>query len=450
MNLKSIYFYFIAIAAFFSCDSQPTSGLTSTTSFSDIKIMTLAPGHFHAGLIHKNMYPEVDSTISIFAKQGPELADYLNRIAGYNTRPDDPTEWKLDVNLSEDPLDAMIKSKPGNVMVVAGKNDEKINYILEAIKQGIHVYADKPLVINPEGFTKLEEAFSLAEQNDLLLFDIMTERYEITSILQKRLSQAEAIFGIQEKGTLENPGISKESVHHFFKYVSGKPLVRPAWFFDSQVEGDGLVDVTTHLVDLIQWSLFPEENLQLEDVEMHSARLWPTPLSAEQFLTVTGEKLQEDELSPNCNGEMNYALKGVHAKVSVIWEFQAPEGAGDTHYSVMRGSKANLRIMQGEAEGYVPQLYVELLDNQEEALANLIKTEFQDDFPGLELEKVDSKTFKLVIPESYRNGHEAHFGQVTDQFLKYFSKGKLPQWEKDYMRVKYYTTTLASQMAQAK
>ncbi|MFC3881485.1 putative oxidoreductase C-terminal domain-containing protein [Algoriphagus namhaensis] len=450
MNLKSICFYFTMITAFASCDSQPTSDFTSTNSTSTIKIMNLVPGHFHAGLIHKNMYPEVDSTISVFARQGPELADYLNRIAGYNTRSDDPTGWKLDVNLSEDPLEAMIKSKPGNVMVVAGKNDEKIDYILEAIKQGIHVYADKPLVINQEGFTKLEEAFSLAEQNDLLLFDIMTERYEITSILQKRLSQVEAIFGIQEKGTTENPGISKQSVHHFFKYVSGKPLVRPAWFFDSQVEGDGLVDVTTHLVDLIQWTLFPEENLQFEDVEMHSARRWPTPLSAEQFFTVTGEKLVGDQLTPNCNGDMHYSLRGVHAKVSVIWEFQAPEGAGDTHYSIMRGSKANLRIMQGEAEGYVPQLFVELLDNQAEALENLIETEFQDDFPGLGFEIVNSKTYKLVIPESYRNGHEAQFGQVTDQFLEYFSKGQLPQWEKDFIRVKYYTTTLASEMAQAK
>jgi hypothetical protein len=38
-------------------------------------------------------------------------------------------------------------------------------------------------------------------------------------------------------------------------------------------------------------------------------------------------------------GEMNYTIKGVHARVSVIWNFQAPEGAGDTHYSIMRGSK---------------------------------------------------------------------------------------------------------------
>ena len=48
------------------------------------------------------------------------------------------------------------------------------------------------------------------------------------------------------------------------------------------------------------------------------------------------------------NGEMNYTIKGVHAKVSVIWNFQAPEGAGDTHYSIMRGTKCNLIIRQGQ------------------------------------------------------------------------------------------------------
>ena len=64
-----------------------------------------------------------------------------------------------------------------------------------------------------------------------------------------------------------------------------------------------------------------------------------------------------------CNGEINYTLKGVHAKVSVIWNFQAPEGTADTHYSVMRGTKCSLVIRQGEAEGYKPILYIEPNEN---------------------------------------------------------------------------------------
>ena len=55
----------------------------------------------------------------------------------------------------------------------------------------------------------------------------------------------------------------------------------------------------------------------------------------------------------------------------------------------------------------------------------------------------------VVIPDSYRVGHEAHFGQVTENFLRYLSEGKLPDWEVPGMIAKYYTTTQAWKMAQS-
>jgi predicted dehydrogenase len=70
-----------------------------------------------------------------------------------------------------------------------------------------------------------------------------------------------AIFGELQKGTPENPAVVEESVHHYFKYISGEALVRPTWFFDVNQQGEGMVDVTTHLVDLVQWSAFPNVTL---------------------------------------------------------------------------------------------------------------------------------------------------------------------------------------------
>src|SRR5690606_27319139 len=233
----------------------------TSESNSEITIMSLDPGHFHAGLIHKSMYPQVDSTVYVFAPEGPELKDYMNRLAGYNTREEDPTAWDLQVSTGDDYLEKMISAKPGNVMMVAGKNDRKIDYISAAISNGINVYADKPLVINKEGFRKLVNDFDEAGKEDLQLYDIMTKRFQISTILQKELSMDSAVFGELENGTLENPAITKESVHHFFKYVSGNPLIRPDWFFDTDIEGTGIVDVTTHLVDLVQWEAFPGETL---------------------------------------------------------------------------------------------------------------------------------------------------------------------------------------------
>jgi len=60
----------------------------------------------------------------------------------------------------------------------------------------------------------------------------MTERFEVTTILQKLLSLKEDIFGKLTNGTKEDPAVTKVSVHHFSKIVSGTSLLRPAWFFD--------------------------------------------------------------------------------------------------------------------------------------------------------------------------------------------------------------------------
>lgn len=438
------------LALFIASCSQKEMNTNLAASDSKVRIMTLDPGHFHAGLIHKTMYPSVDSTVYIFAPEGAELKDHLNRLASYNNREANPTAWNLEVYTGSDYLEKMIAQKPGNVMMVAGKNDIKIDYITAAIQNGIHVYADKPLVINQAGFRKLVDAFKVAGEKNLLLYDIMTERFEITTLLQRELSMIPEVFGTLEDGTPDNPSITKESVHHFFKYVSGVPLVRPDWFFDTDVEGTGIVDVTTHLVDLIQWEAFPDQTMDTSDVQMLQAKLMPTQLTYDQFAQVTGKTppfTQNETLDVLANGEMTYSLKGKHAKVSVIWNYQAPEGAGDTHYSMMRGTKASLIIRQGKEENYRPALYVKLSDAAESALEKAVTETLQANYPGIGLRKLENGEFEVTIPDSYHNGHEAHFAQVTEKFLEYFEKGNMPAWEVPNMITKYFTTTKAFELA---
>ena len=109
----------------------------------------------------------------------------------------------------------MLQEKLGNVMVVAGNNGRKIEYIRRAIQAGIHVLADKPMIIDPDGFNVLKDVLELADQQRPLVNDIMTERHDITSILQRRLSQIPELFGELVAGSPEEPAISKESFHYF-------------------------------------------------------------------------------------------------------------------------------------------------------------------------------------------------------------------------------------------
>ena len=442
-----------------SCkDNKQIEGMDKEDTTAKVKFITLDPGHFHAALVQKTMYAGVDSTIHVYAPEGPEVQDFLSKIESYNTRDEEPTAWNVKTHFSDDYQQQMLLDKPGNVMVVAGKNSKKTDYILDAVKAGLNVYADKPMAINPEGYKKLKEAFQVAEKNGVMIYDIMTERFEVTTAMQKLLSSIPSVFGEMVVGTPEEPAISKESVHHFYKYVSGKPLVRPPWFFDVNEEGEGIVDVTTHLVDLVQWEAFPGEIIDTTDIEMVAARRWPTKLSPDDFKKVTklesfpkylDKDIIDNVLNVYCNGEMTYKIKGKHAKVSVIWNFQAPEGTGDTHNSIMRGTKCDLIIKQGKDENYKPTLYVsaKTIENFEASLEAAIANQVGGTFKGTNMEKISETLWKINIPDAFKIGHEAHFAQVTKNFLEYLEVGALPNWEVPNMKTKYYTTIEGYKMA---
>ncbi len=427
----------------------------------EVKLMTLDPGHFHASLIQKSMYDQVDSVVYVYAPKGDEVTEHLKKISQFNTASECPTNWEEKVYRGPDYLEKMIEEKPGNVMVVAGNNAKKTRYIHSAIKSGINVFADKPMVINPEEYPLLKEAFEIAEQKGLLLYDIMTERFEITTLLQKELSQMSEIFGEMEKGSVEDPAISKESVHHFSKYVAGNPLKRPPWFFDIEQEGAGIVDVSTHLVDLILWECFPEQGISQNEVQVINAKRWSTKLTPENFQQITGLSAYPDYLIKDVgqdsavdvfsNGEFVFTTRGIYGKVSVIWNFQAPEDAKDTHFSIMRGSTANLVIRQEQEQQFISTLYVEPNSNvdkdlYESTLGEAIQ-KLSEQYPGLS-KKLTPSGWEIIIPKEYRVGHEAHFRQVTEKYLQYLIDGKLPEWEVSNMLAKYYITMEAYKKSQ--
>ena len=435
------------------------SDILFTGAPNEVVLMTLHPGHFHSSLIQKSMVPQVSQHAYVYAPEGSDVKRHLERIGNFNFRVDNPTNWKEHVYIGDDYLEKMVEERPGNVVVIAGNNAKKTTYIYKCVNNRLNVLADKPMVIFFEKYPELEKSFRVAEEKGVLLYDIMTERYEITAILQKRLALLPEIFGRMLKGTEENPAFVQHSVHHWFKYVVGEPIKRPPWFFDESKQGEAIVGVTTHLIDLIQWEAYPRQVLDQSDVKLLSASHWTTPLNIQQFQKVTGKdqwpsylekELKDGKLHVYSNGEINYTLKDMHARVRVEWHFHAPEGGGDTHYSIMRGSKCNLIIRQGERENYRTKLYIELTGDQdtskfEEDLRQAVSNEL--DYDGLNVTKMGEKFWRVDIPNELREGHEAHFKHVMEQYLQYLQQGRLPAWETSYMLVKYYLTTQALKMA---
>jgi predicted dehydrogenase len=458
--------FFLPVLILASCGSGDSKHQTNKSDSPmeksyQVKLITVDPGHFHAALLQKSMYDQVSPDVHVYAPQGPDYQQHLDRIKSYNSRPVNPTSWNEIVYTGSDFFEKMIAEKAGNVVVISGNNRKKAEYIIKSINAGLNVLADKPMIISPEDFQALETAFKTAKEKGVLLYDIMTERYEVTTILQKLLSQNQKVFGSLITGSKEEPAVSKISVHHFSKIVSGSPLLRPAWYFDVQQQGEGIVDVTTHLVDLVQWECFPELILNPSDIAMKSAKRWPTIFSKEEFKEVTGlddfpdylrKDIKDGKLNVFANGEMIYQIKGIFAKVSVEWKYQAPKGGGDTHYSVMHGTKCDLVIKQGPEESFVPTLYIENVKGSamKDFTAELKEVVRTLPYDSLQIESVNKSALKIIVPVKYRVSHEEHFGQVTAKFLEYLKSGKLPEWEVPGMITKYFTTTSALKLAREK
>ena len=436
-------------------------GKAAGAQYPAVRLITLDPGHFHASLVQKVMYPGVSPVVHVYSPPGEDLTAHLKRIEDFNSRSENPTHWQEEVYRGSDFLERMLSERAGNVVVIAGNNTRKTDYIARCVAAGLNVLADKPMAIVPADFELLRKAFAEAARKKVLLYDIMTERFEITSILQRELARNPELFGRVQKGTEKEPGVVMDSVHHFFKEVAGKPLIRPGWFMDVRQEGEAIPDVGTHLIDLVQQECFPDQPLNWrKDVKVISARRWATHISHEQFKRATSLEKYPDFLKQDAqtdggldlysNGEVNYMVRGIHAKVVARWNFEAPPGGGDALYSLLRGTRADLIIKQGVEEKYQPTLYVadrsSTPASQFEKRLRAAIGKLNAEYPGLDL-KSSGELWTVIVPDKYALGHESHFGQVTENFLGYLRKGKLPGWEVPNMLTKYYTATEAYRLS---
>lgn len=419
----------------------------------DFGLMTLDPGHFHAALFQKEMLPGIAETAHVYAPLGPDLAQHLARVARFNQRPDHPTHWRLEVHAGPDFLERMLAEKPGHLVVLSGRNDVKLARIQAAVKAGLHVLADKPWIIDAGQLPQLEETLALAARRGVAVYDAMTERFEITCLLQRALVGNREVFGEPETGSPSDPAVRLASAHLLLKQVGGVVNTRPPWFFDIRQQGEGLADVGTHLVEHAQWVLCPERALRPErDIHVIEGWRWPTVVRRDQFARITGEAVfpalpgvaaSADFFEYFCNNAVLYTLRGIHVRVEVRWEVEATTDVREGVWASFRGTRSTVALRPG-ASG-VPEVAVtprRAADQAEvrEALRRALAA-LAGDYPGLGVREAGPECI-VEIPAALRTGHEAHFGSVVRQFLQYVRQPKsMPSWERDAIVARYYVTT---------
>jgi predicted dehydrogenase len=411
-----------------------------------IKLIVLDPGHGHATYMQGRMYEGLDPEVHVYAPAGPDVETYLKSINGMNFRSSNPTKWKMVVYTGPDYLEKMLAEKNGNAVIISGNNSKKAEYMRKSIEAGLHVLADKPMAVTPEDFEKLKKSFKLAHKNKVLIFDPMDLRYDISNILQKELAAIPELFGNLKNGSLDDPSLIQENLHHFLKFSGSEPARRPAWFFDIDQQGHGITDVSTHLVDMSQWAGFPEVILNYKkDIKILSSKEWPTDLTPSEFKRVTRVEypeylkkyLKDSILSVLANGEINYTIKGIHAKVTVNWRYREPLGSSDTHYALMRGTKADLELRQGVEEKYRANLYIKPAPEVPAAdfvsVIENVKNKMKVKYPGFDIIQKDKEW--IVIPGEFKRTNSAEVA------IGYLLNNTMPAWEIPNMIAKYYTTT---------
>ena len=414
-----------------------------------VHLITLDPAHFHAALVQKEMYPDVSPLVKVYAPLGLDLTEHLTRVARFNQRADSPTTWELEVHAGPDSLTRMIAEQPpGSVVVLSGRNGSKIERIEHSVAHGFHVLADKPWILRSADLPRVAATLDAADEKGLIAYDIMTERYEVTSMLHRALVNTPDVFGTLLPGDPTNPAIYMDSMHRVSKTVAGVPMLRPLEFFDIERQGEGLSDVGTHLVDLAQWIAFPDTAIDYRtDIEMLDARRWPTTLTEEQWRLVTGTApLSKGNFDYYGNNFVSYCLRGIHVQMDVRWDL---EGVSDTHMARFRGSKSTIEVRQGEPEAYRPEVYIVPHTPDLRAALQAKLDQLETTIDGVTI--IDrGHEFLLNIPDHHRVGHEAHFAEVTRQFFGYLENPKaLPAWEKPNMLAKYYVSTKGVEMAVA-
>ncbi len=353
MSLHSLTAKLLAIAAIPSVLMSCKEKVREDDAKPDFSFAVIAPAHFHASLVQKDMISDADTCVRVFAPDSAGITTYLDFINTYNTRENNPTRWHILTITGNDFLDRFAADTTTNIAVIAGNNRDKTRYIAAAVSAGKNVLADKPLAINGPDYILLDKTMAMATEKGLQVRELMTERYDTVNIAVRHILSDTTRFGTLIPGTPSDPAIYMKSTHHFYKNVSGTALIRPEWYYDVAQQGEGIADVTTHLIDLIMWQAFPDTAITREDVEVTAASHYPTVITPRQFSLSTGADgvfpkylkpaIRNGNLEVYANGTIEFRLKGINVRIDVKWDLRPPKDQATHSRHIITAPKALLK-----------------------------------------------------------------------------------------------------------
>jgi len=410
------------------------------------RLQVLKPGHFHAALVFKDIDYRVQDEVDVVVNDSQDALPFIDLIDRFNQRDIQATSWKLTVHERDNlAFDAGVPLEDC-VVVVSGRNSSKLATVAELVSQGYNVLVDKPLLINAEQIPLIDSVITGPGQ----VMELMTVRHQVLSRLCHAISNREAVFGNFVDDN--EPAITLSSTHHLCKMVDGEPLIRPDWYYDVTVQGNGLVDIQNHMVEQALWFVLNDDRINEDtEIRLDAARSWATPVPPDLFRQSTGldeypAELQQyvdtdGVLQLECNGEIDWRINGVRVRSRAEWKQIEPEDGGDIHKVTLRGTRCNVDAVQSPESDLFP--WIDLTAENDDARSKLSEALQQccDEwgeslFPRIGFSELRSG-FHMLIPRALDRGHESHFGLVREKFLDYLDGDGVPVDITQRLRMRY-------------
>ena len=263
----------------------------------------------------------------------------------------------------------------------------------------------------------------------------MTERSEITTILQRELVRDPQVAGAVGPGSEAEPALEMESVHNILKLVAGAPNLRPAWFFDTAGAGRGArrrrhAPRRPGAVAAVPGA---GDRLPVASSRCRRPGAGRRRSPRDELRRVTGLKQLPGELdgadaattsSPTTRtARRPTRCAESHVRVKALWNYEAPAGAGDTHTAARARQPRAPRGAAGRRAEVAARALRDAPTGRRTPRGSRRRSSgasprWPQARPGLAVVDEGAR-LRVAIPDRYRVGHEAHFAEVTERFLSY-------------------------------
>ena len=222
-----------------------------------------------------------------------------------------------------------------DIVAIGGRYGERGAAIIEALKNGKHVIADKPICTSLD---QLEEITKLSREKGLSVIVMLDLRYNASTQIAK------SILDSGELGDVRNVSFNGQ---HCLDY--GK---RPMWYFEEGMHGGTVNDIAIHGIDLVRY--LTGMNISKND----AVRTWNSYAKEEPHFKDCATFMARLENGAGVMADVSYSSPSAALPIPSYWEFRfwCEHGMLEFNYAtplvkVYKKGENEVRNVSGEANG---------------------------------------------------------------------------------------------------